>query len=284
MTTWIEQQEKILERQFICKNHVLVSFPKCGRTWVRMVLAKLLQIQGKSVKDYEMIYTVHKDPDDVEGRLGKTCNIVFLKRDPGDVILSYLHMILNENHVSGLRLRTPDGQEKHFSEVYPKKQVLWHAFKAMHTVRYLNPQSNKERSLYKERASIYNIVRYYNLWETSLRGIDNSLVLKYEDLLENPVAQFTNLVKFLDFECTDEELKEAIEFSSFENMKKIDNNPLKSEDKNINPLLYYKGNFAQAKDRVRKGKHKSYLEEFSEWPEIIEIIEEAKKKLIVKYD
>tara|TARA_Y100000034_G_scaffold99385_1_gene122062 strand:- start:1072 stop:1620 length:549 start_codon:yes stop_codon:yes gene_type:complete len=182
-------------------------------------------------------------------------------------------MIYANSYKYGLVYADPAKEPKLLNELVPIKEALSFIFQWT----LINNQP--------EIFSINDIIEYYNLWETNLKSFKSSIVIKYEDLLSDPVTQFTNLVEFLNHKCTEQKLKEAIEFSSFENMKRIDNDPKKREDENINPLLHYKGQFTTLMGvRVRKGKHKAYLEEFSEWPEIIETIEEAKKKLVVKYD
>lgn len=62
-------------------------------------------------------------------------------------------------------------------------------------------------------------------WTTNMPGFPN-LVLKYEDLLADPVAQLGKISNFLNLTSSAEELQAAVENSSFERMKKIEENEL----------------------------------------------------------
>lgn len=78
------------------------------------------------------------------------------------------------------------------------------------------------------------------------------------------------MMSFLEFECSEEQITSAIEYSSFENMKKIE----RGRGKNL--LQHYKGNFGKSIGRVRKGKVNGYLEEFTK--DDIEFVKEARQK------
>ena len=64
----IEQRRKI---QFILKDTVLVSYPKSGRTWLRMMMAKVLKEMEHDVSSFEMLPAMHISPFDANEKFGK---------------------------------------------------------------------------------------------------------------------------------------------------------------------------------------------------------------------
>jgi len=77
-------------------------------------------------------------------------------------------------------------------------------------------------------------------WIKNQKNIENGfLLLRYEDLLSNTSREVHKLLKFLNLHRTDKEIKEAIEWSSFDNMKSLEEkqkehlNPTESTDRKI---------------------------------------------------
>ncbi len=59
-------------------------------------------------------------------------------------------------------------------------------------------------------------------WLATRRGQEGFLLMRYEDLKENPARELARVAEFAGVEASAERLKRAIELSSAENMKKIE--------------------------------------------------------------
>lgn len=59
-----------------------------------------------------------------------------------------------------------------------------------------------------------------NYWR--IRHLPNVCFVAYEDLVTDPFATIKKVSEFLDCRYTDEQLKELVEYSSFDNMKTIE--------------------------------------------------------------
>ncbi len=96
--------------------------------------------------------------------------------------------------------------------------------------------------------------------------------MTFEEMKKDIFKSAKKIINFIGLECTDEQIKDAVEYSRFENMQKIE------KGEGINYLKHYKGNFGQElgktnieKDhkeggimshpRVRKGKVGGYLQD-----------------------
>ena len=73
---------KKFENKYGVKYHLndsmLISFPKSGRTWVRMMLAKMLNDMGYDVKHHEMMMSVHYDVNKAMSTFTENSNILFM--------------------------------------------------------------------------------------------------------------------------------------------------------------------------------------------------------------
>lgn len=224
-------------------DYYFVSYPKCGRTWTRYFLAAYLkekynrnfslEFDNLIKLDYRyprIIYThAHHRQDNLEDTkdfaqwlANHDKKVIFLVRDPRDVI------------VSSYFEYTKRGK----GEVVDEDIELSEFIKLDHT-------------------GIEKIVDYMNLWYQAQDQFDDFLLLRYEDLKERPEKKFSRLIKFLNIDLDEEVLQEAVEKSSFENMREaeksgeVQNKRLKPADKS-DELTY----------KTRRGESGQYVEYF----------------------
>ncbi len=235
-------------------NFFFVSFPKSGRTWVKVILYKYFteyyKIDIKSLnfkkifkknKKMPLILFTHfyegvkkiKNKKEHFSR-AKNKNIIFLIRNPRDVVVSYYFHLFKRD-----RTYTKNIHEFIKDENYGIKR----------TIDFMN-------DIYKNRDK-YNKLFF----------------IKYEALKNDPEKEIKKLLRFIEGDKINHDiLKKAIEFGNFENMKKLEeinyfnNSSLKAKNKNDNNNR-----------KTRKGKINGYLDYLSE--EDIEYVEEQMLKL-----
>jgi hypothetical protein len=185
----------------------LVSFPKSGRTFVRVMLARLFQRQfgidereilsfatlrraGKAVP--RILFThdgdamrrpsqIRIDRKAYEGR-----KVALLARHPGDIAVSrYFH----------LKHRSTD----------PVRQRL--------------AQQSLEDFVWTEQGGIPSIVRFLNQWAELSRERSGILVVRYEDFLSQPEQALRTLAEFVGLDADQESIEDAVEFARFDNLK-----------------------------------------------------------------
>jgi hypothetical protein len=66
------------------------------------------------------------------------------------------------------------------------------------------------------------LVDYLNTWERNLAGLDRSLIIRYEDLRARPAETLRKVVDLMDYDFSDEEIQEAVDFGSFDNLRKLE--------------------------------------------------------------
>ena len=270
-------EEKYNIKHYV-KNAVLVSYPKSGRTWLRMILARLLVNMGESCEEYEMLPSLHQYPDWMISNYPNINNakVILLHRHPGDVVVSY-----HADHVS------LDGQcaLMDFSEFL--RDDKWGALRNINF-------NNWWVLTFMEDPSFYNRAIEFEIKTASSQppgkriagpqrgakstenvSIKQYMIISYEHMKRDTFGVVKEIAKFLEIDgCTDEHIREAIEYSKFENMKKIE----LGEDPELPNLLdSYKGQFGKMENiyekvdgelvlleakknvRVRVGKVRNYL-------------------------
>jgi len=219
----LEAFENKYNVKYYCDNTILISFPKCGRTWMRMMLARLIDSMGIDYLKNEPILSLHYSVDEVLENIGKNVNILYITRDPKDVVVSY------------------------------------YCEEGIRKGRYKGDISSFIRN---EKQGLPKILKYNNEWDNALKNnvFGNSLKLQYEDLRLDPNKYLKDASNFLNINCNHDQISDAVQFASFDNMKKV-------EDGNgINYLKNYKGHFGKGTSvsddsrRVRKGKIGGYVD------------------------
>jgi len=197
----------------------LISYPKCGRTWLRLMLGRVI-VQQYSLPENEdnlfmrwrrrphprvpVITVVHEDrpmlkaPEELQTSKGKFHDkkVIFLVRDPRDVIVSSYFEMNKRGNLFGIN-------------PYENRKA---AFEGS-LVEFIN----------RREGGFDTIIQYYNIWAQNRAVPEGFLLVRYEDFKQNPVSELRRVVNFLGFtEVNDAVLSEAVEFASFDNMRKME--------------------------------------------------------------
>ena len=66
------------------------------------------------------------------------------------------------------------------------------------------------------------LLRFYEVWREGRYGVRGCLLWRYEDARRDPLSSLQQIVRFLDLPMDQRVAKDAVDFSSFENMKSIE--------------------------------------------------------------
>jgi len=185
----------------------LVSFPKSGRTFVRVMLARLFQRQfGIDEREILSFATLRRaqqavprilfthDGDAmrrpaeirIDRKAYKGRKVAVLARHPGDIAVSrYFH----------LKHRSTDPVRHRLAE-QPLEDFVW-----------------------TERGGIPSIVRFLNQWAELARERGDILILRYEDFLSGPEQSLRALAEFVGLDADDASIEDAVDFARFDNLK-----------------------------------------------------------------
>lgn len=221
-------------------DHIyLLSFPKCGRTWLNFMLKEAIEkIESKQGTESTALFIDHdqsavvyengKQPDPMNlftygNRLRyRGESVLLIVRDPRDVIVSHYHQV---------------------------------------TKRSVNPIPFNNLSEFV-RDPIYGferIIRFYQIWAHNMNVPENFLLVRYEDLSSNGIDVLDGVCKFIGLEdFSQAELAEIYENSRPDRMRKLEVSEGKSQK--ISSRSF---GTDQNSLKVRKAKVGSYKEELS---------------------
>jgi len=204
------EQYKQLEKA----DRVVVSFGKSGRTWLRMMISRFYQVRyGLSSHSLIGFDNLHKKNPaiptilfthdtflkDYTGNLDKSDyrskRVVLLVRNPADTAVSQYHQ--------------------------------WaHRMKDHKKVLNDFPAADEDVTLFDfvmgDRGGMPRNIEFLNSWAAALPSLSDVHVVRYEDLRANPQETLAALLEFMGTPGSDAEVEEAVEYSAFENMRKME--------------------------------------------------------------
>jgi hypothetical protein len=185
----------------------IVSYPKSGRTWLRVLIGKALCEQSglddqvifdkdtlaKATGVPKITYT-HEDSGNSERKhyqeletdksSYKKKKVIMLLRDPRDVLVSYYL------HVS-------------------RRSDLFHG--------------SISEFIRSDVYGIRKIVAFYNIWHANLHVPQALLPLRYEELHADPQGKLRSVLDFIGADyIADGIVQRTVEFASFSNMKRLE--------------------------------------------------------------
>jgi len=238
----------------------VVSFPKCGRTWLTLLVGRAIQqhfgldkndpLQLRKLGDLRpeipRIAPTHdelpqwKKPDELshdksryEGK-----KVIFLVRDPRDTFVS------------------------NYFQKKKRVTVSRSFFFFKRRGRERNQPFDGELADFMNTSigGFDSLLRFFNIWEQQRTVPDGFLLVRYEDLHEDAGRELRRVLDFIGVAGVDDEIvNEAVRFASFDNMHKMEreeafkHGKMKPADKNDSESY-----------KTRKGKVGGYVEYLTE--------------------
>lgn len=191
------------------REKYFVSFPKSGRTWIRMflnhyyfyvypfcVVGRKQRVYKETVPSIKFTHGGHDDfgassMSDIAHAVSETerARCIVLIRDPRDVLVSYFFHVTKRIPESGLR-----------NNIRELEDIIRH-----------------------QTLGFNRIIEFTNIWYGFASENPNALLVHYEEIQKNTEAEFIRILKFLgEAEVNPSSLHKAIQSTSFENMKKAE--------------------------------------------------------------
>lgn len=224
----VAARRKLLSKLELARAHaarlLIIGHPKSGNTWVRTMISRLYQTRLGIPSDF----TVKSDelalghPDaprllatngyySYEGVIGealavdappsalKQKKIVLLARNPCDIAVSWYNQFTKRQS--------------------PAKQELINGF-------IDHPIDRDDIDLWTfvrhSDIGLPCLIEFLNTWEERVAKLDHALIVRYEDLRTDTARELRRIADLLGDGFTDDELHAAIEWTSFDNMQKLE--------------------------------------------------------------
>ncbi len=209
----------------------MISYPKCGRTWLRMMVGRAVSIHFNIPEDEDALFlrwdtkqhpdlprigVVHDDrpmlktPRELSTtkRMYKNKDVIFLVRDPRDVIVSS----------------------------YFEKKKRGNLFgENPYESRASNFEGSMDDFIAQEVGGFDTILAYYNIWAQNRSVPKGFMLVRYEDMHANAQHELRRVLNFLVLEGIEKNtINEAVEFTSFDRMRRMESEG-KFETEILNP-------------------------------------------------
>jgi hypothetical protein len=241
-------------------SSIIIGHPKSGNTWLRTMIARAYQVK------YGLPPTVALKTDELarrDARIPRFCvtngyysyesaiaellcgegidpevankPVVLLVRHPADIAVSWYIQFTKR--------------------ISPAKRELINA-----TLRHPIDIDRISRwdFVMNSELGLASIIDFLNRWERVVASLNHTLVVRYEELRSAPYETLKKITDFIGDPFTEQELREAVEFGSFDNLRKLEASGFfkyggMSRRKHTGPETM----------KVRRGKAGGYREDFS---------------------
>lgn len=216
------------QRQRKTAEYLLISLTNCGRTWLRVMLGRAMQlaygVEAVNLHDLFIFSELNPNLPSIKpihekyGQFGHTYQqhkVILLVRDPRDALVS---------------------------RYYQHRKIL--------------PPDLNQYILEGNDLAAY--IQFYNDWQIYQDTAKAFLCIRYEDLKQDTLRELSRIVDFLELAIPPATLTNAIEFAAFNNMKKLETEG--SPEVRAGVL---QGHRSPTQRKVRKGIIGGYREDLS---------------------
>lgn len=184
----------------------IISYPKCGRTWLRVCVGKAL------IERYDLPEDLLLDPYKLSSLAG-----ILRTRMTHDVTES---------------LGAMDYRQMRGDARYRRKKVIFLS-RNIHDALVSNYfQATKRKKFFNgaisdfirnDRFGAKKILTFYHVWHAKRHAVKEFLHISYEDMHADTSLVLSKVLSFMGVrDISDEILERAVAFSGFENMKKME--------------------------------------------------------------
>lgn len=219
----------------------VISYPKCGRTWLRVMLHRYLELSGHELRLY--------NDRALLGVVGGPT--IKFEHDQGNWVPAPRHI-----HQLSFRTEKYRGKKVIFLTRDPRDVLVSAWYHLTYRERILDmPLSEFVRD---PLVGVHKIITFTNMWLDNKHIPARFLLMTYEAIHVDPYASFAAALELMDYEVERSRLEQAIEASSFDKMKQMEKSGVLKE-----PWMKPGAKESNASMKVRKGQIGGYREELS---------------------
>jgi len=265
----------------------IASYPKSGNTYIRLLLSAYFYTADGIISDFKPIDNIFKiSRYEFLKNVANIPNIDDFINEP-KLISQYwdeAQKAISSKIKNNLFIKTHDcmgiiSNNKFTSEKYTKSFIYivrdprsvavsyshHTGYNIDKTIKYLTNKNyiinySKEEKTVPELVSSWNI--HYNSWKSFLKK-GNGIMIKYEDLVNNPADEFRKILIFLNnvmqFDINEKKIIKSVESTQLNNLKKLEKKMGFSEKSKNNQNFFRKGIFDEWKE-VLTSKQIKYIE------------------------
>jgi len=205
-------------------NFLIIGHPKSGNTWLKVMISRLYQTryslpESKLINTDEFSRRIPEIPRlaatngyySYEGEVGKLLAagapdnplrhkpVLFLARNPIDIAVSWYHQFTKRQS------RAKQELINHWIEhpIDRRSIQMWEF------VRHSD-------------IGLPSLIDYQNTWAHNIAALPRGMMVRYEDLRADPVPNLRAIIRLMGEDFSDEEIRAAVEWGSFENLQQLE--------------------------------------------------------------
>jgi hypothetical protein len=213
----------------------VVSYPRSGNTWARFLIANLLHPEKPvTFANIERLIPdlyahprrflnsiprprIIKSHEYFDARYPRT---VYIVRDPRDVVISSYHFYRKQRNI-------PEGYslERYASDFVSGAVFQNYASWGENVASWVASWQHRSRMVGRSAdagSPFGSWAENVGSWVVKCHGRKTFLLLRYEDMVEQPERELAKVAAFLGIETTSESLAAAVERSSFNRMRQME--------------------------------------------------------------
>lgn len=199
---------KQIRRHWLMRNadvHI-VSFPKCGRTWLVLMVSKAIELHYGVTLENSLKLRRYR------GKV-RGLPLILQHHDGGPEFKRVDELERDKNFYAGRRVLflVRDPRDVTVSAYYQK------------TKRNINYQGTLQQYVHEPVGSIETNVAFYNIWARNRKVPTEFMLMTYEDLHRDAVAELRRATDFIGLHGIETAtLEAAVDACSFDNMRKLE--------------------------------------------------------------
>ena len=241
-------------------NFLIIGHPKSGNTWLKVMISRLYQMrydlpESKLINTDEFARKIPEIPRlaatngyySYEGEVGKLLAVdapdnplrhkpvLFLARNPIDIAVSWYHQFTKRQSRA-------------------KQELINHWIDTpvdRHTVRMWEFVRHSDIGL-------PSLIEYQNTWARNVNQLEKGMLVKYEELRAEPVPTLQSIVQLMGENFSEQEIRAAVEWGSFDNLQKLETSGTFSQGGRKRVTAKDPSTF-----KVRRGKVGGYRDDFN---------------------
>lgn len=201
-------------RKLQLADWVVISWGKSGRTWFRVMLSRFYQIKHHLPVNRLLEF------DNLHRMQPLVPKVLF---SHNNYIRDYLQSFDNLNHFRGKKvvLLVRDPRDVAVSQFFQWKYRMRAHKKQLNNYPLHGADIGVWEFVTNPDCGVPRIVEFLNGWARARPDLnDNLLIIRYEDMRKDPAGVMSQVLDFVGTPGTPEEIAKAVEFASYDNMKK----------------------------------------------------------------
>ncbi len=242
-------------RKLQLADWVLISWGKSGRTWFRVMLSRFYQLKHNLPSNRLLEF------DNLHRMQALVPRVLF---SHNNYMRDYLNSFDKLDHFRGKKvvLLVRDPRDVAVSQFFQWKYRMRPHKKLLNNYPVHGADIGVWEFVANPDCGVPRIVNFFNDWACALPDLkDNLLVIRYEDMRQDPAHVLTQVLEFVGTPGTPEEIAKAVEFASYENMKKLEEKSLfKGSGARVRPGDKSNPNSFKVR-RAKVGGYRDYFED-----------------------